>query len=97
MEVASLIMSELTPVVSAQYGAFYLAEETSDGERDGCVARIAGYGVAQGPCRHGAVRAPARGWSARPPWSSKPILVEDVPRRLPHDRLRASARRRPRT
>ncbi|BFV60669.1 HAMP domain-containing protein [Kitasatospora sp. CMC57] len=29
--VAELIMDELTPLVSAQYGAFYLAEETPDG------------------------------------------------------------------
>ncbi|MEU9101952.1 HAMP domain-containing protein [Streptomyces sp. NPDC048361] len=29
--VAELIMDELTPLVSAQYGAFYLAEETSEG------------------------------------------------------------------
>ncbi|MEU2494924.1 HAMP domain-containing protein [Streptomyces sp. NPDC007883] len=29
--VAELVMDELTPLVSAQYGAFYLAEETRDG------------------------------------------------------------------
>ncbi|MFI1663681.1 HAMP domain-containing protein, partial [Streptomyces wuyuanensis] len=29
--VAELVMDELTPLVSAQYGAFYLAEETQDG------------------------------------------------------------------
>ncbi|MCX4820955.1 HAMP domain-containing protein [Streptomyces sp. NBC_01142] len=29
--VAELVMDELTPLVSAQYGAFYLAEETPDG------------------------------------------------------------------
>ncbi|MEU3463109.1 HAMP domain-containing protein [Streptomyces sp. NPDC006733] len=32
-DVAALIMSELTPVVSAQHGAFFLAEEIGDGER----------------------------------------------------------------
>ncbi|MEV0966692.1 HAMP domain-containing protein [Streptomyces sp. NPDC049910] len=31
--VAELVMDELTPLVSAQYGAFYLAEETQDGTR----------------------------------------------------------------
>ncbi|MFJ6995068.1 HAMP domain-containing protein, partial [Streptomyces sp. NPDC003090] len=29
--VAGMVMQELTPLVSAQYGAFYLAEETADG------------------------------------------------------------------
>ena len=31
-DVASLIMSELTPVVSAQHGAFFLAMPTADGK-----------------------------------------------------------------
>ncbi|MFB9675048.1 HAMP domain-containing protein [Streptosporangium vulgare] len=44
MEVAKLIMSELTPLVSAHYGAFYLAEPT--GDRD--LHLIAGYGVRSG-------------------------------------------------
>jgi HAMP domain-containing protein len=42
MQVASLIMSELTPTVSAQYGAFYLAHETDAGVR---LTLMAGYGV----------------------------------------------------
>ena len=33
-DVASLIMSELTPVVSAQHGAFFLAVPTGDGHGD---------------------------------------------------------------
>ncbi|WP_214410091.1 HAMP domain-containing protein [Sphaerisporangium fuscum] len=41
MEVAKLIMSELTPLVSAQYGAFYLVQNPSDEE----LHLIAGYGV----------------------------------------------------
>ena len=32
-DVAALIMSELTPVVSAQHGAFFLAEDTDGGRR----------------------------------------------------------------
>ena len=44
MEVAKLIMSELTPLVSAHYGAFYLAEPT--GDRD--LLLIAGYGARPG-------------------------------------------------
>ncbi|RAY16051.1 hybrid sensor histidine kinase/response regulator [Actinomadura craniellae] len=42
MQVAGLIMSELTPTVSAQYGAFYLARPGEDGPT---LTLIAGYGV----------------------------------------------------
>ncbi|MGI8336793.1 HAMP domain-containing protein [Actinomadura scrupuli] len=45
MQVASLIMSELTPTVSAQYGAFYLAQETDTGLQ---LTLMAGYGVSRG-------------------------------------------------
>ncbi|MGW2199498.1 ATP-binding protein, partial [Streptosporangium sp. NPDC001682] len=44
MEVAKLIMSELTPLVSAHYGAFYLADPTGDHD----LHLIAGYGVRSG-------------------------------------------------
>ncbi|MEU8396469.1 HAMP domain-containing protein [Nonomuraea sp. NPDC048892] len=43
VEVADLILRELTPLVSAQYGAFFLAEAASF---DGSLAFIAGYGAA---------------------------------------------------
>jgi hypothetical protein len=40
-DVASLIMSELTPVVSAQHGAFFLAMPTDDGRgRGGARGRV---------------------------------------------------------
>ncbi|MGW0229385.1 HAMP domain-containing protein, partial [Actinopolymorpha singaporensis] len=39
---ASLVMSELAPLVSAQYGSFYLA--TSDPDADVILERTAGYG-----------------------------------------------------
>ncbi|MGV9596896.1 HAMP domain-containing protein [Streptosporangium sandarakinum] len=42
MEVARLIMSELTPLVSARYGAFYLADASGD------LHLIAGYGTRSG-------------------------------------------------
>jgi HAMP domain-containing protein/signal transduction histidine kinase/CheY-like chemotaxis protein len=55
MEVADLILRELTPLVSAQYGAFFLAEPGS-GHADAVVgaggislARIAGYGAGAAP------------------------------------------------
>ncbi|MFD3455076.1 HAMP domain-containing protein [Streptomyces sp. NPDC058691] len=44
--VAELVMDELTPLVDAQYGAFYLAEETADAT----VLRLVGsYGRPAGP------------------------------------------------
>ncbi|MFH8349679.1 HAMP domain-containing protein [Streptomyces sp. NPDC018045] len=47
--VAELVMDELTPLVSAQYGAFYLAEETEHGT----VLRIVGaYGRPAGSTGH---------------------------------------------
>ncbi|PBC76076.1 GAF sensor hybrid histidine kinase [Streptomyces sp. TLI_235] len=39
--VADLIMNELTPLVGAQYGAFYLAEDTADGTE---LVLVSGYG-----------------------------------------------------
>ncbi|WP_157407422.1 HAMP domain-containing protein [Actinomadura atramentaria] len=41
-QVAELIMRELTPTASAQFGAFYLAEETGDETE---LVLLAGYGV----------------------------------------------------
>ncbi|MGW0495103.1 HAMP domain-containing protein [Streptomyces sp. NPDC003007] len=84
MEVADLILRELTPLVNAQYGAFYLA----DPDEDGATARttapikglafIAGYGAAQdttvetgGLPVHGLVAQAAR--------EKKRILVEGAP------------------
>ncbi|HTW07813.1 MAG TPA: HAMP domain-containing protein, partial [Acidimicrobiales bacterium] len=43
--VSMLIMSELTPLVGAQYGAFYMAEEDSNGVTQ--YRLLAGYGVAR--------------------------------------------------
>ncbi|GAA0950612.1 HAMP domain-containing protein [Actinocorallia libanotica] len=73
--VADLIMDELVPLVSAQYGAFYLAEEGGEGP---VLQLIASYGTA------GAQRAPERlgfgqslvGQAAR---SRRAIAVDDVP------------------
>jgi signal transduction histidine kinase/HAMP domain-containing protein/ActR/RegA family two-component response regulator len=45
MQVAALIMSELTPTVSAQYGAFYLAQDNDTGVE---LTLMAGYGVGRG-------------------------------------------------
>ncbi|MGP4010241.1 HAMP domain-containing protein [Streptomyces sp. 4N124] len=84
MEVADLILRELTPLVNAQYGAFYLADPDEDGAAlrttipSKGLAFIAGYGAAQGATvetgglpTHGLVRQAAR--------EKKRILVEEAP------------------
>jgi signal transduction histidine kinase/HAMP domain-containing protein/ActR/RegA family two-component response regulator len=75
MEVARLIMSEVTPLTSAQYGAFYLAEE-HEGERE--LVLKTGYGVAKGQ-----VDKVRFGFGERLVGQAavehKPILVDEVP------------------
>ncbi|MFF4560637.1 HAMP domain-containing protein [Streptomyces sp. NPDC001435] len=84
MEVADLILRELTPLVNAQYGAFFLADPDEDGSSLPTavpakgLAFIAGYGSAQGATVetgglpvHGLVRQAAR--------EKKRILVEEAP------------------
>ncbi|MEW1641800.1 HAMP domain-containing protein [Streptomyces sp. NPDC091219] len=82
MEVADLILRELTPLVNAQYGAFFLADPDEDSLRTALptkgLAFIAGYGAAQGATVdtggmpvHGLVRQAAR--------EKKRILVEEAP------------------
>ena len=84
MEVADLILRELTPLVNAQYGAFFLADPDEDGTSLHTavpakgLAFIAGYGSAQGATVdtggmpvHGLVRQAAR--------EKKRILVEEAP------------------
>ncbi|MFC7305603.1 HAMP domain-containing protein [Streptomyces monticola] len=84
MEVADLILRELTPLVNAQYGAFFLAATEEDGAQRPAsgpskgLAFIAGYGSARGAVIdtggmpvHGLVRQAAL--------EKKRILVEDAP------------------
>ncbi|MBT2492746.1 HAMP domain-containing protein [Streptomyces sp. ISL-96] len=47
--VAELVMDELTPLASAQYGAFYLAEETPDGTE---LRLVGSYGRPAGSADH---------------------------------------------
>jgi signal transduction histidine kinase/HAMP domain-containing protein/CheY-like chemotaxis protein len=49
--VTQLIMSELTPTVSAQQGAFYLADHAEDSGSPPCLRLIAGYGLPRGRFR----------------------------------------------
>ncbi|MEJ8669292.1 HAMP domain-containing protein [Streptomyces sp. MS1.AVA.1] len=84
MEVADLLLRELTPLVNAQYGAFFLADPDEDSAAlrttvpTKGLAFIAGYGSAQGTTIetgglpvHGLVRQAAR--------EKKRILVEEAP------------------
>ncbi|MFJ5259682.1 HAMP domain-containing protein [Streptomyces sp. NPDC088387] len=82
MEVADLILRELTPLVNAQYGAFYLADPAEDGaaltEPTKGLAFIAGYGAAQGATvETGGL--PVHGLVAQAAREKKRILVEDAP------------------
>ncbi|WP_141703491.1 ATP-binding protein, partial [Planobispora rosea] len=74
MEVARLIMSELTPLVSAHYGAFYLADPT--GNHD--LHLIAGYGTtaATSPRKRFVVGQGIVGQAA---FEGKRILLPKVP------------------
>ncbi|RVX38083.1 GAF sensor hybrid histidine kinase [Nonomuraea polychroma] len=74
VEVADLILRELTPLVSAQYGAFFLADPDAP---EGSLAYIAGYGAAHdvlpGP------GSPGSGLIRQAALERKRILLEDVP------------------
>ncbi|GAA3293074.1 hypothetical protein GCM10020295_13980 [Streptomyces cinereospinus] len=61
--VAELIMDELVPLVSAQYGAFYLAEDGADGPE---LRLVGSYGRPEDDARPPASPSAAP-WSARPP------------------------------
>ncbi|GAA3791221.1 HAMP domain-containing protein [Sphaerisporangium flaviroseum] len=74
MEVAKLIMSELTPLVSARYGAFYMVPSPHGNE----LTLIAGYGIRTG-------RSPrqsflfGQGIVGQAAIEGRPIVLNDVP------------------
>ncbi|MYZ17621.1 GAF domain-containing protein, partial [Streptomyces sp. SID337] len=84
MEVADLILRELTPLVNAQYGAFFLADpDTAEAPAPSQVtakglAFIAGYGAAQGSVVDTG-GMPAQGLVRQAALEKKRILVEEVP------------------
>ncbi|MFI2613621.1 HAMP domain-containing protein [Streptomyces sp. NPDC018584] len=84
MEVADLILRELTPLVNAQYGAFFLADpDTAEGPAPTRItakglAFIAGYGAAQGSVVDTG-GMPAQGLVRQAALEKKRILVEEVP------------------
>ncbi|MFH9424009.1 HAMP domain-containing protein [Streptomyces sp. NPDC017529] len=73
--VAELVMDELTPLVSAQYGAFYLAEETEHGT---VLTLVGAYGRPSGSTGHDRFRLGESlvGQAAR---SRRTIVAEGVP------------------
>ncbi|TVL92658.1 HAMP domain-containing protein [Streptomyces sp. SAJ15] len=81
--VAGLIMSELTPVVSAQHGAFFLAEPEDDSSEagvqdDGYVLRLIGsYGYSQGSMP--TTFKPREALIGTAAAEKRTILVENVP------------------
>ncbi|MGW3344827.1 HAMP domain-containing protein [Nonomuraea rubra] len=74
VEVADLILRELTPLVSAQYGAFFLADADSV---DGSLGYIAGYGAAHDVLPGPVTAGP--GLIRQAALERKRILLEDVP------------------
>ncbi|MFC4050158.1 HAMP domain-containing protein [Actinomadura syzygii] len=81
MQVAELIMRELTPTASAQYGAFYLAESIGDETE---LALIAGYGTARGRALRGGGTGDVRfalgeGLVGQAAQERRPLLIADAP------------------
>ncbi len=82
VEVADLILRELTPLVNAQYGAFFLADPGAEVEpgqpaAPSPLAFIAGYGL-QGASAEGP-GVLAQGLAREAALEQKRILVEDTP------------------
>ncbi|WP_406432861.1 HAMP domain-containing protein [Streptomyces sp. NBC_00631] len=73
--VAELIMDELTPLVSAQYGAFYLAEDTERGHELRLVGSYGAPDDAERPTRIPVGRSLV-GQAAR---NRRPIAVDELP------------------
>ncbi|MET7328958.1 HAMP domain-containing protein [Nonomuraea sp. NPDC005650] len=80
-EVADLVLRELTPLVNAQYGAFFLTDTDSDSDREGGpgkgLAYIAGYG-SQGRTVD-TTGIPGHGLVQQAVQEKKRILVADAP------------------
>jgi signal transduction histidine kinase/CheY-like chemotaxis protein/HAMP domain-containing protein len=76
-QVTRLIMSELTPLVTSQHGAFFLVE----GEEEPDLRLVASYGRASGGQAAERDRfALGEGLIGQAAVEAKPILVEDVPK-----------------
>ncbi len=77
LELARLILGELTPLTSAQYGAIYLASDAADprsGQQE--FTRLATYGFTKGGLDHFAA---GEGLAGQAAIERKPILITDAP------------------
>jgi hypothetical protein len=77
LELARLILGELTPLTAAQYGAIYLASDAAgpqSGQPD--FARIATYGFTKGGLTHFAA---GEGLAGQAAIDRKPILITNAP------------------
>ncbi|MFJ9849096.1 HAMP domain-containing protein [Streptomyces sp. NPDC101150] len=79
VEVADLILRELTPLVNAQFGAFFLAEAGAEAGEG--LEFIAGYGTEQADGRRSLPSPGAPGWGliTQAAMEKKRILVDAVP------------------
>ncbi|MFE5194101.1 HAMP domain-containing protein [Streptomyces sp. NPDC056601] len=81
VEVADLILRELTPLVNAQYGAFFLAEAAAEPGED--LELLAGYGTGQEedhrPRPRLSLGAPGWGLISQAAAEKRRILVDAVP------------------
>ncbi|WP_327369543.1 HAMP domain-containing protein [Streptomyces sp. NBC_01217] len=81
VEVADLILRELTPLVNAQYGAFFLAEAGAAPGED--LELLAGYGTGQPETRRRRARpsldTPGWGLITQAATEKRRILIESVP------------------
>ncbi|WP_232792531.1 HAMP domain-containing protein [Actinacidiphila yeochonensis] len=75
-DVAALIMSELTPVVSAQHGAFFLAQDTAEAGGAYELRHIGSYGFTKGMA---SVFLPGEGLIGQAAVEKRPILIEQAP------------------
>jgi signal transduction histidine kinase/HAMP domain-containing protein/ActR/RegA family two-component response regulator len=75
-EVAKLIMSELTPLASAQYGAFYIAYPGGQNPSEREFTRVATYGFRRGGLDRFALGEALSGQAAL---ERKRILIEELP------------------
>ena len=76
LDLARLIMSELTPLASAQYGAIYLAGDSAEAESRQEFRRIAAYGFKKGGLAHFTV---GEGLAGQAAMERAPILITDAP------------------
>ncbi|WP_335978862.1 hybrid sensor histidine kinase/response regulator [Streptomyces sp. CA2R106] len=76
-DVAALIMSELTPVVSAQHGAFFLARDTAESGEEYELALIGSYGFSRRTMS--SVFLPGEGLIGQAAVEKRSILIEQAP------------------